>query len=293
MDAVDLHIHSCHSEDGDFSVEEIFRLAHIHNLTAIALTDHDTLSSINEGHDASRRFGVEFLPGFEITTVHPEDQSQQHILCYFADPDNEDLKTICRRVYADRINLARERLDALAKIGFRSDPMTLFSGEKNRPLTATSVVHAVLNHPENRKHPLLAEYYDGDKRNDQVMSFYREFLAKGKPGFAPLRSIETKDAIELVLRAKALPVLAHPVFVANEQILNDITSSGIVGIEAYSSYHTEDDTKRYLSFAKANRLIVTAGSDFHGPTAKPKVGFASVTGSYEMVEKLLLKKESL
>ena len=285
MPGIDLHIHSSFSDDGDYSVSEIFKRAGENSLKAIAITDHDTLSHLSDCTSCSISSGIEFIPGFEITTMHPADASQQHILCYFADPDNGDLKALCDRIRADRIELARDRFRALEKIGFNYDPSVL-DRKKDSQITATSVVKGILSHPDNRNHPLLQKYFTGPCKDDRVMCFYREFLAADKPGHVPFRSIPTKDAIITVLNAHAVPVLAHPVQVKSEMILDDIRSSGIIGIEVYSSYHNPDDTQRFSDYARKHHLIATAGSDFHGPTAKPHVGFASITGNYETVDLL-------
>ncbi|HNX57774.1 MAG TPA: PHP domain-containing protein [Spirochaetota bacterium] len=285
MSGIDLHIHSSFSDDGDYSVGDIFQRAKEHSLEAIAVTDHDTLSHIGECVEYSTSSGVELVPGFEITTMHPMDASQQHILCYFADPGNIALRALCNRIRSDRIELARERFHALEKIGFNHDP-SIIDHKKDSQITATTIVKEILSHPDNTNHPLLQKYFSGPCKDDRIMCFYREFLASGKPGYVPFRSIPTKDAIITVINAHAVPVLAHPVQVKSEAILDDIRSSGIIGIEVYSSYHTPDDTKRFCDYAKTNHLIATAGSDFHGPTAKPHVGFASITGNYETVSLL-------
>ena len=285
MPGIDLHIHSSFSDDGDYPVKELFRRAEEHSLEAIAITDHDTLSHIGECVEYSASSGVELVPGFEITTMHPADASQQHILCYFADPGNSALKALCDRIRTDRIELAKERFHALSKIGFNYDSSVL-ERKKDSQITATTVVKEILSHPENRNHPLLQKYFTGPCKDDRIMCFYREFLAADKQGHVPFRSIPTGDAVATVLDAHAVPVLAHPVQVKSEAILDDIRSSGIIGIEAYSSYHTPDDTKRFIEYAEKHHLIATAGSDFHGPTAKPHVGFASITGNYETVRLL-------
>jgi predicted metal-dependent phosphoesterase TrpH len=290
---VDLHIHSSYSEDGDYSVDHIFKLAVAHDLAAIALTDHDTLSQITPAFEAAKLHSIEAIPALEITTIYPEDLSQQHILCYFADPSNASLISLCEQTRRDRMTLALERLAALEKIGLRHNSDLFNMRCATASPTATSVILSILEHSENRDNPLLAGYFNGDKSGDRIMTFYRDFLGRGKPGFVPFRSIGTRNAVETVLSSGALPVLAHPIFAKDQSILNDIISYGIIGIEVWSSYHSEDDTRKYIDIASKHGLIGTAGSDFHGPTAKPGVPFASVTGEYNIVEALKEKRERM
>jgi 3',5'-nucleoside bisphosphate phosphatase len=290
---VDLHIHSSLSDDGDLPITEIFRLAQSHSLGTIAITDHDILSGIAEEQLIAPQFGVELIPSVEITTVFPDDQTQQHILCYFADPQSPILMKLCTRIRNDRTTLALERLHSLQKLGFVHDTEAETELLATSSPTATTVVKAILGNQNNRNHPLLVDYFDGDKSNNKVMSFYHDFFAYGKPAFAPFRSIPTKEAVSAVLESGALPVLAHPVFARSRSILDQIISYGVIGLEAYSSYHNPEQTRFYIDYAKTNDLVTTAGSDFHGLTAKPKVPFASVTGDYSIVEILKKKKEHL
>jgi predicted metal-dependent phosphoesterase TrpH len=288
---VDLHIHSSFSDDGDFAIADIFGMAQRHALAAIAITDHDTLDGISGELVTAQQFNVEMIPSVEITTVFPDDGSQQHILCYFADPDSPALSAVCARIRNDRVDLALERLHALKKMGLDYDPIVEIELLTTSSPTATTVVKSIFSHEENKKHPLLQSYYDGEKSNNRVMNFYRDFLAFGKPAFTPFRSIPTRDAVITILESGALPVLAHPVFARNTTILDKIVSYGVIGLEAYSSYHDAEQTRFYIEYAKGKNLLTTAGSDFHGPTAKPKVPFASVTGDYSIVDCLKKRKE--
>lgn len=279
---VDLHIHSLYSDDGELSVEDISSLAVEANLSAVAIADHDSLGQIDHAIKIFSKTQVELIPALEISTVYPEDNTQQHILCYGAQSTNNDLISLCKQIREDRITLAKERLTALSRLGFQYNKNDI-NFESAQPPSATSVILAVLNNPENKKNPLLSEYISSVH---SVMSFHRDYFAPGKPAFVPLRSISTKDAVSITRDAGFVPILAHPIFAQTEAILDKIVSYGVYGIEAWSSYHDHDKTEYYLSYAKRKGLIATAGSDFHGNKTKPNVKFGSVTGAYSIVEQI-------
>jgi predicted metal-dependent phosphoesterase TrpH len=88
----------------------------------------------------------------------------------------------------------------------------------------------------------------------------------------------TPEAIELLLRCGAVPVLAHPgagVFSAGERLITELKETGLKGLEVFTSYHDDKASHYYLNVAKKLTLIPTAGSDFHG-RIKPHVAFGSV-----------------
>ena len=287
MKTIDLHIHSRYSEDGDHSVDELFSIAHEAGLAAISITDHDSLESIADCAPASKRHGIEYAPGVEVTTVFPVDGSQQHILGYYIDETDERLNAALEKIHACRVSVAKNRITALRKIGFALDEDRVWEIAGGRAPTATAITRGVLENSDNSSDPRLADYFGGDKADNRLFHFYREYLLEGKPAHVPFESISTLEGIEAIKSAKGVPVLAHPRFVREKQWLDVIRGYGIQGIEAISSYHQAEDIGFYLSYARKSGLLVTAGSDFHGPTTKPKVVMGGIEGNeYRLLEEL-------
>lgn len=283
---IDLHIHSSYSEDGDFSVDEIFRKASEKHLSAISITDHDSIESIPVSKMVKGEYEIEYIPGVELTTVFPVDGSQQHLLGYFVDENNPDLKTELINIHEYRISIAGRRIEALRRIGFEMDAERIWKMVDGRAPTATSIMVEIFINDENKSDKRLKEYYQGPKAGNRLPNFYREFLAEGKPAYVPFESVPLEKGIEVICRAGGIPVLAHPVFVKSRMWLGIIVDYGIKGIEAISTYHTDDDIKFYIEFAEKNSLLITAGSDFHGPTSKPDVGIGKINGRCMYLENL-------
>lgn len=282
---IDLHIHSHYSEDGDYSVDYLFELAAKKGLSAISITDHDSIESIPDALNASKIHGVEYIPGIELTTIY-DDGSQQHILGYYIH-ENPQLNATLKQIGQFRWEIAKKRIKKLQEIGFSMNEDNVWQKANNRPPTATAIMLEVFENPENRNDKRLHEYFEGKKSDNRLMFFYREYLSENMPAYVPFISIPTKEGIDVIKSSGGIPVLAHPKFVNGEEHLRNIVSMGIMGIEAISSYHTEHEIAFFMEFAIQHNLVITAGSDFHGPTSKPKVSLGGIEGNdYRLLEEL-------
>ncbi len=282
---IDLHIHSCYSEDGDYSVDYLFGLAAKIGLSAISITDHDSIESIPDALNASKIYGVEYISGVELTTIY-EDGSQQHILGYYIH-DNPQLSATLKKIGQFRWEIAKRRINKLKGIGFSMNEDNVWEKANNRPPTATAIMLEVFDNPENRNDKRLQEYFEGKKSDNRLMFFYREYLSENMPAYVPFISIPTKEGIDVIKASGGIPVLAHPKFVNGQEHLHKIASMGIMGLEAISSYHTKQEIAFFKRFAVEHNLVITAGSDFHGPTSKPKVSLGGIEGNdYRLLEEL-------
>ncbi len=276
---IDLHIHSNYSEDADLSVDEIFRLASDLLLSAISITDHDSLESITAAKSISDGYSVEYVPGVELTTVFPEDGSQQHVLGYFVDENDTVLRSVLERIYNYRFSIARKRIEALKRIDFALRDDRIWELTADRPPTATSIMLEVFNNEKNSRDPRLRDYFYGKKVENRMSHFYREFLSEGGAAYVPFESISLKEGIDVIRRAGGISVLAHPVFIKRREWLDTVVDYGIEGIEAITTYHDQEDTRFFLEYAKRKNLLITAGSDFHGQTSKPQVKLGGIEGN--------------
>jgi len=284
---IDLHIHSTFSEDGELSIQEILELAVARGISAIAVTDHDSVRSIPVARDLAQGYGVEHVPGVEVTTVLNDDGSQQHILGYYVDENNRELLEALERISAFRIEIAKERMAALKNAGFSLDEDMVWELAAGRAPTAASIMRAVLENPENESDPRMDSYYRGTRKDNQLPNFYREYLSEGGAAYVPFKSIGVAEGIEVIRKAGGVPILAHPVFAKKETFLDHMVDMGIAGLEAISTYHTPEQVEYYTTYADSRELLVTAGSDYHGPVSKPKVQLGGIEGnSYDLLEKI-------
>jgi predicted metal-dependent phosphoesterase TrpH len=242
---VDLHLHSTAS-DGTLSPTELVQVALDKGLEAIALTDHDTTDGIEEANEAARGTGVTVIPGVEISTDVPGNH-ELHILGYHIDPRHDELEARLSALRHARIDRAKRTVACLSEAGC--------------PIQWDHLID--LSQGEVIGRPHIAQALVNAGHVDTVHGAFRQFLAKGRPAYIERFKLTPKQAIQAILAAGGVPVLAHP-----RRVLAHIPAlvrAGLAGLEAYYPSHPEPEQRFLVKLARKHALIVTGGSDFHGP----------------------------
>jgi len=278
---VDLHVHSTAS-DGTFSPPEILRMAREAGLAALAITDHDTLDGAKQALTEGIPPDLSFLTGVEISAAPPAGFSitgSLHILGYgieLEDPElNLALKTLqdARRRRNPQI---LERLRSLA-MTIREEDLARASGnsQTGRPHIAREMVRC----------GYAASIDDAFDR----------FLGFGKPAYVAKYRIPCQEAIERILAAGGIPVLAHPFLIPSldqeglRRLVAHLAGMGLGGIEVYYPGHSPVQVEQALLLAKESRLLITGGTDFHGditPEIKIGVGRGQMFVPFSVYESL-------
>lgn len=248
---IDLHTHSTAS-DGKLSPAELMRHAHAAGIEVIALTDHDTLSGLEEASGEAARIGIEFIPGIEISAEN--NPGTLHMLGYFIDPENDELKQTLAWLRGGRDERNHVILAKLAELGC--------------PLEWEEVAALAGGESMGRPHIARAMVSRG-----YVASFneaFERYLGKGAAAYTDRDKMTPEIAIEQIRSAGGIPVLAHPqtLSLADEELsklLGELSGLGLGGIEVYYYSHTDEETALYASLAGKHGLAVTGGTDFHGP----------------------------
>ena len=251
---IDLHTHSTAS-DGTLKPAELINEAVRCGVKVLALTDHDTLSGLPEAFDAAEGLGLKFIPGIELSAdYHP---GTMHMLGYYVDPSDPVLgeKLIWLRDGRNRRNSV-----ILEKLTAAGCPLEMADLEKYA--TGESV---------GRPHIARAMVEKGYVKSEEEA--FNRFLAKGADAYADKERTTPAQAIELILGAGGLPVLAHPQTLGLDSrellaLVDDLEKSGLVGIETYYYSHSEEETVLYQYIARDLGMIVTGGTDYHGPGFK-------------------------
>jgi predicted metal-dependent phosphoesterase TrpH len=272
---IDLHLHTYYS-DGTMSPEELVRLAKESGVDTIAITDHDGMGGLNEGMEAGKRQGVHVIPGIELSTE--DDRGvYMHILGYCFDRENEELKSEVELIRRKRVERNEKLLAALREIGCKltNEDLQLREGQDyiGKPTFALALMRK--GYVSSPKEAFKEGHF---MRSDAVRRVHRE-------------KISAKRAIELIRGAGGIPVLAHPMKISHltkeegdgffkelDQQLAKLKEWGLAGMECYYSSHQPADTERLVAMAKRHRLIITAGSDFHGEELDKNIvigGFAT------------------
>ncbi|MBE6054726.1 MAG: PHP domain-containing protein [Clostridium sartagoforme] len=242
----DLHTHSI-SSDGRFRPSEIIKLAKGKNLDYISLTDHDTLSGIDEAIEESLKENINFIPGIELSTEYNGESI--HVLGFFNKDNynNPELNKILNDFKEKRILRAYKIVDNLKKYhNIEIDINKVLSNGKDtiaRPHIAKAIIDA--------GYPYDHEY------------IFQNFIGNNCPAYIPSTKLSTKEGIELLKNYNALVFLAHPVLVRKTPV-EELLNLGFHGLEAVYYKNSEKDTEKFIKLAKDRNLYISCGSDCHG-----------------------------
>lgn len=243
---IDLHTHSLRS-DGALSPVELVRRAAERGVRTLALSDHDTLSGVGEAVAEGDRLGARIIPATELNTE--SEWGDVHVLAYFVDPNDEPFEARMRWLRENRgrrIELMVENLNRLGyAVSLQRVQEIAQGGSLGRPHLAQALLEA--GHVPT---------YD---------SAFDTLISKESPAYVPRVGLAPLEAVELVRAHGGVPSLAHPGTVIRlEELLPQLVTAGLSGIECYYGSHTPAWTSYCLVLAARYGLVPTGGSDFHG-----------------------------
>ena len=276
---VDLHVHS-NKSDGSLSPSDLVLEAKKKGLKAFALTDHDTVDGIDEAMAASEGSGVTVIPGIELSTEY--EGKDIHIVGLLIDKEQPAFRDKIQEFVDSRIQRNRKMCQKLTEAGC--------------PLTYEELVEEFPGAVITRAHYAQILLKKGYTKS--LKEAFERYIGDRGPCFIPREKITPEDGVKLILSAKGIPVLAHPLLYGmgkeRLQILVDrLKDAGLEAIEAgYCTYSPSEETQM-REFAKKNGLLISGGSDFHG-NAKPGLemgtGYGKLYVSEEILDELVMRK---
>ena len=266
---IDLHIHSTAS-DGSLTPAQILSLARKLRLGAIAITDHDTIEGSREALQIGIPSDMGFTTGVEISAAYPpflRGAGSFHILAYAFRLDDSQLSRTLDTLRQARLDRNPRIVARLQDLGFdvALDDIRKEAGDVQigRPHIAQTLIKK------------------GYVRS--IDEAFDKFLGNGKPAYVDKHRISCVQAIDLIVQAGGIPVLAHPGLLdiededQFEQLIRNLVNIGLQGLEAYYPEHRPEQIQRYRRLAKRYRLLMTGGTDFHGDI-NPQIKMGSGTG---------------
>ncbi len=277
MKIVDLHVHS-NKSDGSFSPTELVNYAIEKGLSAFALTDHDTVDGLDEAIEAAKGKEIEVIPGIEFSTEY--EGKDIHIVGLYIDYKCEAFTKQIQDFVDSRIDRNKKMCGNLQKAGIAISYEKLLEAFPDAVITRAHYAKYLLDHGAVKSMPEAFDKYLGDHTRY----------------FVPREKVTPMQAVQLILDAGGIPVLAHPTLYHMSDkrlalLLYRLKEAGLVAMECIYSTYTPSEERHMKALAAKYGLLPSGGSDFHG-TTKPKLDLATGYGKLVIPEEILtdLKK---
>jgi len=269
--AVDLHLHST-SSDGTDAPAAVVALAAAEGLTAIALTDHDTLDGTASAAAAAERAGIGFIPGVELSLEWP--LGGMHLLVYHL-AGTGPLQDRLLDLQHGRTGRNALMVERLAALGW--------------PITIGDVIAESGGGVVGRPH--IAAVLVRMGAADSIADAFDRWLARGRPAYVERLRLTPAEAIGLARRSGAVPVLAHPHTIgvsADEyrSAFGELADLGLAGIESYYAEYPDELRRHLAGLAAGLGLIATGGSDYHG-AYKPGISVGTGHGDLRVPDEVV------
>jgi 3',5'-nucleoside bisphosphate phosphatase len=261
---VDLHVHSTAS-DGLFTPSDVVAAARAAGLSAIALTDHDTLEGVHEAREAGESMGVRVITGVELS-AHDVDRELHVLGLHLTRPDAlGDRLTALRSTRRTRAAQIVDKLRALG-IPIELDAVWREAGEGavGRPHVARV---------------LIAHGWAKDHRDA-----FDRLIGSGKPAYVPKQRLPLAESVEMIHEAGGLAVVAHPAADGVRSRLEAFKRIGFDGVEVRHPSHTAEDIARLGTLAEYLGMVPSGGSDWHGASEGPRT-LGNMRVPYSWVER--------
>jgi predicted metal-dependent phosphoesterase TrpH len=266
----DLHTHSTYS-DGRLTPTELIERAVSRGLEVLALTDHDCTDGIAEALEAAQKHPrLLFIPGIELSTDLP--QEEVHVLGYFLDWQNPHFQGRLDHLRYSRLERGQKMLAKLKDLGIE------ISWQRVKEIAGDGAV--------GRPHIALAMLEAG--HISSLEEAFDRYLARNSPAYVEREKITPAEAVQLIIDASGLPVLAHPRDLQNlEPLLVELKESGLIGMEVYYQDYDQQAIERLLAIARQHDLLPLGGSDFHGIGSARERDLGDIPLPFESVEQLI------
>lgn len=250
---VDLHLHTTAS-DGRLAPSQLVRLARAQRLDVIAITDHDTTAGIEEAVQAAGGLPV-IISGIELSAE--DARLDVHILGYFVQAHDEDFQAALARFRDDRERRGYKIVAKLAEMGLPVAWERVLAlangGSVGRPHIARALVEA--------------GYVES------VKEAFDRYLRTGGPAYVARERLTPEGAVDLLHRAGGAAVLAHPGLLPDyAAMVARLVPAGLDGVEVVHPKNSETARANLRALAGHYGLIMTGGTDYHGPDSDAAIG---------------------
>ncbi len=267
MKRIDLHTHSLCS-DGAQTPSDVVRTAHAAGLSAIALSDHDSIAGVQEAMDMGQQLGVEVIPAVELSA---QSDTELHILGYFVDIHNKKLQDTM--AYALQVRNERQE-EVCRKLNEQGFDITM--DELREEAGGNDVLC--------RAH--FAQIMVRKGYAESVKDAFNRYLSVGCYAYSNRQALTGPEAVSLIREAGGIAVAAHLHLIKKpddelREYLKSLIPYGLDGVEGYYTDYTPDMEQRYRAMAQELGLVISGGTDYHGAN-KPHITIGAGKGNLEI-----------
>ena len=279
---IDLHTHSTAS-DGSLSPSALIDEAGKMGISAIALTDHDTIGGLDEAAGAACKHGIGFIPGIELEiarspSIYQNPGGEFHLLGLGLVKPTLEFTRAIEGLARRREERNLEILDRMNKAGIPASYDEI-----------AAVGNHLVGHSIGRPH--FATFLVERKIVRNHQQAFARYLARGKPFYIPKVGLEFENAVELIHQSGGLAILAHPMSLYTAwgrlpKLIEALKQKGLDGLEAWHPAAKVSACKRLEELGRKLALKITAGSDFHEKT-RPNRKLGITAGGKKISESYL------
>lgn len=268
---IDLHMHSLHSDDGEFTPTELVEKCHKANITIMAIADHNSVKAIDEAKEVAEGYGMKYIAATEIDCTY--NGINLHVVGYGIDYKQSIFNELEENILKQELQCSAKKLALTNALGFDLKKEQLDALSSNGVYTGEMFAEVLLNDERYIDHELLKPYRENGERSDNpYVNFYWDYYAQGKPCYTEVVFPSLKETIKIINDNGGIAVLAHPGnnLKGKFEVFDEMVELGIQGVEAFSNYHSKETVEYFLNKGRELGILVTCGSDYHGKT-KPAI----------------------
>jgi 3',5'-nucleoside bisphosphate phosphatase len=243
----DLHCHSTKS-DGALTPKELIDLALEIGLSALSITDHDTIDAYEEAIPYAKKKGLLLGVGVELSCEYKKKST--HVLAYDFSLEDTGFISYCDRLRKKRTGRNKEILERLRRLRIIIDEEELISEYPGVKALGRPHIAALM---------VKKEYV----RSTQEA--FRSYIGDQRCCFVAGEPFPVEEALSVIHAAGGKAFLAHPHLYSNRAIAEEILSLGFDGLECYYGRSLHYKGMQWLKVAEEKGLLVSGGSDFHFP----------------------------
>lgn len=245
----DLHVHSNYSDGAD-SVETVIKRASANGVTQISFVDHDTVDGLPEVRMIGEKYGMEIIPGIEMSAYDFKRDRKVHILGYNYDPEAPHITSVCWQVLKRRQAHSLWQIEQIKEAGFALD--------------AEEVVKLAKPGGTVYKQHIMSYLTEAPYSSPEYKQIYQTLFKGDGAASGDIHYMDAFDAVKAIVEDGGLAVIAHPGQLDSYELIRELIEAGLSGIERNHPDHTIEDHHKVEALAKEYHLLMTGGTDYHG-----------------------------